>query len=67
MEIGKTFESMEIAVCPLCGGEAEWSFLDDDMTRVEVICTNCGRFEAPKARFDEAQADAVPLDPEEEH
>ncbi len=65
MEIGETFDSIETAVCPLCGGEAEWSFLDDQMTRIEVICTNCGRFEAPKARFDEAQADRVLPDPED--
>ena len=63
MDIGETFEGMETAVCPRCGGEAEWSFMDDEMTRVEVLCGDCGRFEVPKAHFDQAQADiAVPED-----
>ena len=57
MDFGEEFEEIETAVCPLCGGEAEWSFVDDEMTRVEVLCGNCGRFEAPKAAFDDAQAD----------
>ena len=65
MEIGETLDGRESAICPLCGGEAEWSFLGDDITRVEVICWNCGRFEAPKNSFDEAQAE--PLDREGEH
>lgn len=68
MEMGKTFERMEAAVCPVCGGEAGWGYLDGDMTRVELICVNCGRMEVPKARFDEAEADAALLrDPEEEY
>lgn len=64
MDIGETFEGMETAVCPRCGGEAEWSFLDDEMSRVEVLCGDCGRFEVPKAHFDEAQADIALPDPE---
>ena len=56
MDFGEEFEEIETAVCPLCGGEAEWSFVDDEMTRVEVLCGDCGRFEAPKTAFDDAQA-----------
>ena len=55
MDIGEGFEEMETAVCPLCGGEAEWGFMDEEMTRVEVLCGDCGRFEVPKAHFDDAQ------------
>lgn len=66
MDIEETFEGMETAVCPLCGGEAEWGFLDDDQTRVEVICRDCGRFEAPKTSFDDAQSDRVLPDPDEQ-
>lgn len=65
MEIGKTLERGE-AVCPLCGGEAGWTLLDNDLTRIQVICGDCGRIELPKARFDEAQADALLPNPEEE-
>lgn len=64
MDIGEDFEEMETAVCPLCRGEAEWSFMDDAMTRVEVLCGDCGRFEAPKAAFDDAQADIALPEPE---
>lgn len=63
MEFDDTFDRSDSAVCPLCGGEAEWGLLEDDIVSVEVICTNCGRFEAPKARFDEAQTE--PRNPEE--
>ena len=55
LDSGENFEEIDAAVCPLCGGQAEWSFMDDEMTRMEVLCRDCGRFEVPKADFDDAQ------------
>ena len=55
MDSRESFEEIDAAVCPLCGGEAEWGFMDEEMTRVEVLCGDCGRFEVPKADFDDAQ------------
>jgi endogenous inhibitor of DNA gyrase (YacG/DUF329 family) len=49
------------APCPHCGTDAEWSFLDDANTQVEVVCPDCGRFEMPRADFDEAAADIAEL------
>ncbi len=66
MDIYNSFEEINFAVCPLCRGEAEWNFLDDDPTRVEVICSNCGRLEAPRASFEEAQAGAAQREQEDE-
>ena len=28
-----SFDEIDTAVCPLCGGEAEWGFMDEEMTR----------------------------------
>jgi endogenous inhibitor of DNA gyrase (YacG/DUF329 family) len=38
--------------CPRCGEDAEWSFLDSEKTRVQVVCPECGRFEVPRETFD---------------
>jgi uncharacterized Zn finger protein len=59
MEFENSFESRDTAVCPLCGGEAEWGILEDNLASVEVICINCGRFEAPRARLEEAQTERL--------
>ena len=41
-------------LCPHCGAEAEWSFLDPEKSRIEVTCPDCGRFEmtSPAACLD---------------
>jgi uncharacterized Zn finger protein len=40
------------ARCPRCGGEAEWSFIDEDKTRVEIMCQDCGTLEMAREDFD---------------
>jgi uncharacterized Zn finger protein len=53
------------ATCPRCGGEAEWSFLDEEKTRIEVMCQDCGRFEMPREDFDQAAIENAEInDPE---
>jgi len=52
MEV-KERDEHEIA-CPRCGGEAEWSFPDEEKARIEVMCQDCGRFEMPREDFVEA-------------
>ena len=47
------------AICARCGGNAEWSFADSERTRVEVICPDCGRFEMPRAEFDQVESEIV--------
>jgi DNA-directed RNA polymerase subunit RPC12/RpoP len=44
-------------LCPRCGTDAEWSFLDSEQTKVEVVCPDCGVFELSRAEFDQAEAD----------
>jgi predicted RNA-binding Zn-ribbon protein involved in translation (DUF1610 family) len=47
------------APCSRCGGDAEWSFVDEAETVVEIICPDCGRFEIPRAEFDQAETEIV--------
>ena len=43
--------------CPRCGADAEWSYVDPEKTRVEVMCAECGRYEIKREEFDEAMED----------
>ena len=43
-------------LCPRCGTDAEWSFLDSEQTKVEVVCPDCEAFELPRAEFSQAEA-----------
>jgi len=52
-------EGAREALCNHCGGPAAWSFLDDQESRVEVLCPDCGRFEITREEFDQAEADMV--------
>ena len=38
--------------CPRCGAQAEWSFVNEVKTTIEVMCPNCGRFEMGREDFD---------------
>ncbi len=49
------------APCPRCGGDAQWSFLDAEKTRVEVVCPDCGRIELPREEFDQAASENTEL------
>jgi uncharacterized Zn finger protein len=44
--------------CPRCGADAEVSYLDEGRL-VEIICTDCGRFEMAKEDFDQFTAEIV--------
>ena len=48
-------------VCPTCGADAEWSFLNPEKTRIEVMCPNCGRYEMTREQFDQAMAERAEL------
>lgn len=50
------------APCPRCGGDADWRFLDDAHSRVEVYCPDCGRFEMPQVEFAQAVSDIAELE-----
>ena len=52
-------EGTREAVCSHCGADAAWSFLDEEESRVEVVCPDCGRFEMTREEFDLAEADIV--------
>jgi predicted RNA-binding Zn-ribbon protein involved in translation (DUF1610 family) len=45
-----------------CGADAEWSFADSGQTQVEVNCPDCGKFEVPRAEFDQAESEIVELE-----
>lgn len=44
-------------LCPRCRGDANWRFLDEAKSLVEVVCCDCGSFEMPRAEFEQAQSD----------
>jgi hypothetical protein len=52
-------EGAREALCNHCGGEAAWRFLDEEESRVEVVCPDCGRFEMTREEFDQAESDIV--------
>ena len=49
------------ALCPRCGADAQWLFLDPEKSRVEVNCGDCGRYEMTKEEFDQAAVDSAEL------
>jgi len=49
------------APCPRCGEEAQWSFLDANKDRIEVLCPNCGRYEMSRQEFDQAAVDSAEI------
>jgi transcription elongation factor Elf1 len=49
-------------LCPRCGAEANWHFLDETKEIVEIICPDCGRFELPRAEFEQAEFDIAQAD-----
>lgn len=56
-------QSLQEVPCPRCAAEATWRFIDDEETRVEVVCPDCGRFELPRADFERSESDI--LEPEQ--
>ena len=48
-----------ITACPRCGADAQWSFVDAKKSKVEVMCSNCGRFVMARVEFDQAAAENV--------
>ena len=45
--------------CPRCRAEAEWRFLDEAKEVVEILCSDCGRFEMSRTRFERAESDVL--------
>jgi hypothetical protein len=52
-------------ICPRCAGEAEWSFLNPEMAKVEIMCSDCGRFEMPREDFDRVAVESAGLEEDE--
>lgn len=44
-------------LCPRCGAEAQWSFLDEEKRQIQVQCPDCGRFEMRREEFDQVASD----------
>jgi hypothetical protein len=45
--------------CPRCRAEAEWRFLDETKEMIEILCSDCGRFEMSRTEFEQAESDVV--------
>jgi hypothetical protein len=50
------------ALCLRCGAEATWRFVDEAKQTIEVVCPDCGRFEVPRAEFEQAEFDIARAD-----
>jgi len=50
------------ALCPRCGAEALWSFLDPEKRAIEVMCPDCGRYEMTREEFDQSAIDSAELE-----
>lgn len=44
-------------LCPHCRSDANWRFLDEAKSLVEVSCVECGLFAMPRVEFDQAEND----------
>ena len=44
-------------LCPHCGMDVKWSYVDEAQTIVEVVCADCGRFQLPRAEFETSESD----------
>jgi len=49
-------------LCTRCGSEANWQLLDNETQLVEIVCPDCGRFELPRAEFEQAEFDIAQAD-----
>ena len=47
------------AICARCGADAQWIFTNSEKARVEVTCPDCGKFEMPRAEFDQVESQLV--------
>jgi len=47
--------------CPRCGAEAEWSFLDAEKSRIEILCPDCCRYEMTREEFDKVMAESAEI------
>jgi len=49
-------EGVREGMCGYCGKDAIWRFLDEDESRIDVICPDCGRYEIARPEFDHARS-----------
>lgn len=49
-------------LCPRCGAQASWHFLDETKRMVGISCPDCGRFDLPSAEFEVAEFDIAQAD-----
>ena len=49
------------SICPQCGADAEWSYLNGAKTQVEVFCPDCGRYQMTRDEFDAAAVESAEL------
>ena len=54
-----------VTLCPRCGADAEWSFIDPEKSEVEIFCPNCGRYSMTRVEFDRAQTESAEMQDEE--
>lgn len=46
-------------VCPRCGADADWSYVDAEKSRVEIVCPDCGRYEMTREAFDQLAVESA--------
>lgn len=46
-------------LCPRCGAEAQWSYLDPAKRQIEIACPDCGVYTVSREEFDEAAAERL--------
>ena len=60
--MNNTERSENETLCPHCGANAQWFFLDLGKARIEVMCPDCGRYEMTREEFDQAVIDRAELE-----
>jgi hypothetical protein len=52
------------AICPHCGADSQWYFVDPEKRQIEILCPNCRKYEMSREQFDRTAAECVePNDP----
>jgi predicted RNA-binding Zn-ribbon protein involved in translation (DUF1610 family) len=49
------------ALCPNCGAEAQWWYVNSNKSRVQVTCPDCGSYEMDREEFDQQAIDSAEI------
>ena len=49
-------------LCPRCGADAQWSFVDQGKRQIDIRCPECGSYTMAREQFDQAAVESAEID-----